>query len=551
MTKNSFYPFRFIPFANGYSLFVLFTLILSSCAQMLTPTGGPKDTTPPKVVKYSPDSAALHFKAKQIHILFNEFIQLKNINGQLIVSPPLKHIPDIKVKGKELVISITDTLEPNTTYDFNFGSAIADYTEGNVLDNFQYIFSTGSFIDSLSLKGIVKDALTLSPQKDVLVMLYNSSGDSLPFKKLPNYFAKTKENGSFKINNIRTGSYKVFALKDANSNYLYDTPEENIGFLDTLIDLKKNTNIDLLLFNEGPKKQFVKRAKVLEFGHIRFTFNKPVTVLQLKPINFNPADSNWRTEEFNTGHDTLDLWIPKRIRDTIKLLVKDDLKMSDTLVFALPELGEKDKKFKLTYKINAAGLFDINKEVKIQFNHYLATKEIPGDSIRVKEDTVKDLKNDIDIKVSNEQITILKKDQGLWKENTKYKIVIPSGLIKDVFGLKNDSIKIEFKTRELKNYGTLKLNISYSEDLLGSVFQLLNTKDEVVVQHIINDARPFTLEYLSPQEYKMRIILDKNKNKKFDTGNYLKHQQPEKVIYYPGKITIRSNWDLDQDWKIK
>ncbi len=540
-----------LPYSLLATRYSLMLLLFSSCAQILSPTGGPKDTTPPKVVRYTPDSAALHFKAKQIRILFNEFVQLKNISNQLIISPPLKHPSDVKVKGKELIINITDTLEPNTTYDFNFGEAIADITESNVLKNFQYVFSTGSFIDSLSLKGNVKDALTLSPQKDVLVMLYSTSDDSLPLKKLPNYFAKTAENGSFKINNIRSGQYKVFALKDANANYKYDSPDENIGFLDSLLDITTNRSADLLLFKESPKKQFIRKAKAIEFGHLQFVFNKPVTALYLKPLNYVPKDSVWEIEEFNKTNDTLDLWLPNYEKDTLKLIVSDDKRTLDTLEFAIPPKNSKEKKFKFNYKTNAGGLLDMNREVSVQFNHYLADNLIPVDSVRIKEDSTRYTKNDIDILQSGRVVKIAKRKSGYWKENTRYKMLIPPGTVTDVFGLKNDSIKIEFRTRELKNYGTLKINIDLPSDLFGSLFQLLTTKDEVVVERPIIDSKPFTLEYLMPQEYKMRLVIDKNKNRKFDTGNYLKHQQPEKVIYYPGKITIRSNWDLEQDWKIR
>src|ERR1035437_3316885 len=120
---------------------------LVSCAQMVAPTGGPPDKTPPKVLKYTPDSAAVNFDRKQIRILFDEFVQLVDMNKQLIISPPMQTQPDIRVKGKSLIISIHDTLAPNTTYAFNFGSSIADVNEKNILPNFQYIFSTGSFID--------------------------------------------------------------------------------------------------------------------------------------------------------------------------------------------------------------------------------------------------------------------------------------------------------------------------------------------------------------------------------------------------------------------
>src|ERR1017187_10000846 len=169
-------------------------LLANQCAQIVTPGGGPKDTKPPHVIKYSPDSAAINFKSKRIVILFNEFIQLNDVQKNLLISPPMKKMPDVKVKGKMLVIDLKDSLKKNTTYTFNFGKSIKDYTEGNTLEDFQYVFSTGTYIDSLQLSGKIKNGFDLKTEKDILVMLYDSLNDSVPYKKLPSYFAKDRKS---------------------------------------------------------------------------------------------------------------------------------------------------------------------------------------------------------------------------------------------------------------------------------------------------------------------------------------------------------------------
>ncbi len=551
-------------------LFLAAYCLLSSCAQMVAPTGGPADKTPPKAVKYSPDSASLNFNRKQIRILFNEYIQLVDINKQLIISPPLKYFPDIRVKGKALVINIRDTLAPQTTYAFNFGNSIADLNERNALSNFQYIFSTGSFIDSVSLKGSVKNALTLIPEKDVLVMLYNTSDDSLPFRKLPNYFGKTKEDGSFRINNIRNGKYKVFALQDKNANYLYDTRDESIAFSDTLIDLQNKESVDLFLFNEGPKKQFIKKAKSIESGHLQFVFNKPVVDPSFTLITKSPEKRYHQFIELNTGSDSVNLWLPDYDKDSIRVIVASDNKVIDTLELAIPKRTDTDKKFKLTYKTNVLGSLDLNRDVVVKFNHYLDQPQNPvNDLIELFEDSIKSTAKDIVFLQEKSGLKIFKVTPGYdknsnhsgsrpgqllhepWKENTKYKILIQPGVIQDIFGLKNDSIKIEFKTPELKTYGTLKLNWQLPSDLLGSVLQLLDDKDRVTREFTLKEkSGSVFMNYLIPQNYKLRLICDKNGNEKFDSGDYLKHRQPEKVIYYPGTMTIRANWDLEQEWKV-
>ena len=243
---------------------------------MVTPSGGEKDIDAPKVVKYVPDSASLNFRSKSIAVFFDEFIKLNDLNNQLIISPPLENIPDIKVKNKSLIIDFDkkEVLKPNSTYTINFGKALQDIHEGNFNENFKYIFSTGSFIDTLMLKGKIENALDHKTEKGVLVMLYTDFSDSVIYKKKPVYFAKTKEDGTFQIENIRKDNYKLFALKDANANYLYDSEAESVGFMDSLIDVSKKRIFLIDVFQEPVKKVFLKKTINSSFGKIIFVFNK-------------------------------------------------------------------------------------------------------------------------------------------------------------------------------------------------------------------------------------------------------------------------------------
>jgi hypothetical protein len=545
-------------------LYPFIILLFFSCAQIVNPGGGPRDTTPPKALRYAPDSAALNFKSKQIRILFNEYIQLKDINNQLIISPPLKHQPDVRVKNKELIVDIEDTLAPNTTYAFNFGSGIADITESNLIDNFQYVFSTGPFIDSLSLSGTVNDAFSLNPEKGVLVMLYKSFDDSVPYKKLPNYFAKTKEDGTFRIDNIANGKYKVFALKDANANYLYDDQEERIAFLDSLVDVQKNEKVNLLLFKEIPKKQFIKRAGAPEFGHIFIAFNRPVADLQITPLNFIPKNNDWKIEEFSKNKDTLNLWLPGFEKDSIQFIISDSKKVQDTLEIAIPSKISKGRglPFKLTYKTNVeGGLMDLNESVRVQFNHPLKG-EINQSALTLLEDSVRIDSNSTIITCTADgfmPISLVKRTEKVgygqhWKENSNYTIQVMKNSVTDIFDLKNDTIKINFKTPELKYYGSLKLNLKvplHNNFLLWLYDDKGNDRSPIHTGYPVKESDALNFELLPPGNYKIRLVYNSNENTGWDTGNYLKHQQPEKVIYYPNTIIIRSNWDLEQEWKIK
>src|SRR5436190_18077776 len=187
--------------------FIPVAFMFFSCATQIPPTGGDKDTIPPKVLKLVPDSFSTHFKSNNIAITFNEYIQLQNLNEQLVISPPLSSMPDVSVKNKTLFIHINDTLKQNKTYTFNFGNAIRDNTESNPVENFQYVFSTGAAVDTEKVTGKILNAFTMEPENKVTVMLYDVPSDSFPYLDNPSYFSRTKEDGTFIIKNISKGSY--------------------------------------------------------------------------------------------------------------------------------------------------------------------------------------------------------------------------------------------------------------------------------------------------------------------------------------------------------
>jgi hypothetical protein len=199
-------------------------------------TGGPKDEDPPLVVDSSPENYSIQFNGKRIEVTFDEFITLNNINQELIVSPPLKEKPEVRLKGKTLLVELNNELKDSTTYTLNFGEAIKDNNEGNPLSNYEFVFSTGEFLDSLSVGGTLVNAFDLAKIKDpTSVMLYTDLDDSIVHKDIPVYIGKTDKEGNFRINNLRAGTYKIFALQDVNNNFLFDLPNEAIAFADSFL----------------------------------------------------------------------------------------------------------------------------------------------------------------------------------------------------------------------------------------------------------------------------------------------------------------------------
>ena len=226
------------------------------CANVVSPTGGPKDKLPPVVLLASPENQSTMFHGKEIHITFDEYVTLNNPNSNILISPPLENNPDYKLNGKSLIIKFKEPLRADVTYSINFGEAIKDLHEGNILKGYSYVFSTGDNIDTLTLEGKLLQADTHKPTADYYVMLYCDENDtigidSLPYLVKPYYLTKSDKDGNFKFSGLKERDYLIFALKDENSNLRFDLPNESIAFLDSLVkpihDIQFTINNDSLL----------------------------------------------------------------------------------------------------------------------------------------------------------------------------------------------------------------------------------------------------------------------------------------------------------------
>ena len=529
-------------------IWIIAVIFAASCAQVVNPSGGPKDEDAPRAIKYSPDSAALNVKNDDIVIFFNEYIKLVDPATQIVVSPPVASPPEVRAKGKALHIKLTDSLRSNTTYSINFGTAIRDITEGNILNNFQYVFSTGTFIDSLSVSGKITDAFTLRSAGDVLVLLYEDLSDSIPYKKMPSYFSKTNASGTFRVNNMRPGTYKVFALKDANQNYIYDQPGELIGFIKEPITLAKNADtLSMLLFEEPASKINIKKTSTLQHGKLSIVFSAPVSKLELQPLETEMKKPP--LIEYSAKRDTVTFWYTDLSQESLPLRIVHNDKVIDTARFSLiaRENANKGKeKFELTMRTNVskAAPLDLKQDINIVFNNPLAKLD-PSKIILTKgKDTLKYQTSYLDS--VHRKLKIAHTFIG----DSTYKLTLLKGAFEDIFGLASDTMNVQFKIQSPKFYGTAKIKVDLSEG--GNyVLQLMNEKDAVLQETIVKG--PTTLDYpiLKPGTYKLKIIYDTNGNGKWDTGNYLEKRQPEKVGFYPGSISVRSNWDLDLEWKVK
>ena len=316
--------------------------MLYNCAKVGIPSGGKIDETPPQIKKSTTENYSTNVNATEFEITFDEYIKLKDLNQKLLISPPLKEKPNIRIKNKSLLIEINEELQKNTTYTFNFFDAIVDNNEENPYENFEFVFSTGEQLDSLSISGNVIKAFDLQPEENVILVLHASREDTAFQKVIPEYVSKADEKGNFRINNIKSDTFRLYALKDANMNYMYDLSGEMIAFLDSPIIFDSGTtaifnpeetdssavteepanvqNLKLFLFNEERREQYLKSNERSTSRFLLFVFNEPViSVPTLTLVDTLVKDGWYQTEKYLVG-DTIGFWITDTIISNKEIL---------------------------------------------------------------------------------------------------------------------------------------------------------------------------------------------------------------------------------------
>src|ERR1700761_3768688 len=319
------------PFLAPIFLSFLTILIISGCANRQLPQGGPRDHDPPKLLKANPANMTRFFKAKVIQLDFDEYFKLANPYSEITMSPTPAKLPEYKVKQKSIVITLKDSLEKNTTYVINFGKAIQDVNESNVLKNFTYVFSTGAHIDSLSISGTVTNTATQKKEKDATVMLFTLKQDSALFgKKKPTIYATTDSAGNFSLNNLHPDDYRLYALKETSPDKIYNKDDELIAFTTKPIHLEKDTaNIQLNLFKQTPAKfRFVEQRFDAD-GKMFFSFNRRLDNPSFKIIYPADFDKN-KIVDFSPTHDTATVYMKTTDYDSLRFVLYDKGKVVDS-----------------------------------------------------------------------------------------------------------------------------------------------------------------------------------------------------------------------------
>lgn len=554
-------------------IFLFLTFLLAGCAKIVTPVGGPKDTTPPKIVKESPANHTTMFNNKSIKITFDEFVVLNNPNQTVIVSPPLEQTPELSISGKSVIIKMPDSLRSNTTYSIALSETIKDFTEGNALPIYTYDFSTGSYIDSFMLSGTLKDAVSLSAVKNVYVFLYDQDIDSLPLSVRPTYLTKTDGNGNFTFNNVKPGSYKIFALNDINSNLIYDLPNESIAFLsepvetwskpvtDTLEENQKNDRTRHSIDNE----QEVKLALFTERDSNQVLSKYINTTENLYVFPYKTDFKNFSARHLS-GQELSYFQIIPDSRDSVYWYLKEPI--TDTSLYEFTVDGHHLDTVKITpFKKNTKGVGSRRKtNEKSALSVSLSNKENIYQPLTLNFSyPVKPGQFDITIykllKSGNDTIvkTVQIPDSFVrsipidynFEEKLPYSVFIRDSVIWGYNGLTNDTVNVRFSTKTEKDYGNLLINYSVADPSCQYIVYLQNNRGNTIQQNIISSNQSVTYAHLDPGSYKIKVIKDRNNNGRWDTGNYGLKIQPEEIFFFDKSINIRGYWDIEEDFELK
>lgn len=528
-------------FFLNYFLYIILFFSVINCAKKASPTGGPKDTIPPVLISASPKLNTTFFDKEEVKFIFNEYVQLDDIDKQLIISPPLKiggyKLHPTMSASKKITLSILDTLLENTTYTFNFGEGIKDYNEGNKMSFFSYTISTGAEIDSLNLKGLIKDAIEMEPDDFISLQLYpidSSFNDSAIYRKKPFYVTSTLDSTVFEFKNLKAGKYELIALKDFSNNYYFDQNVDQIGFLNTPITLPLDSIIELKIFKEKTifswADPFFINNHHIGHGYYGDYENQKFKLLSDVPKSFEYLITK------NRETDTLNYWFKGIKTDSLKF----EYPINDTIKTELVNFKNPIKD-SLVINQMTIGSIDLTEKFKLSSNLPIISSDSSLVKIRKKDSTLVSSKISIDENYDRVEI-----DFKLIPNDT-YNIQLLPNALKDFWGNTHDTLNYRVSTKKIEDYGNIFIQLIYEESY-EFILELLKDGKVVRSYNKPNEDSNYSFKLLDPGKYFLRLIKDKNNNDKWDTGNYLEKIQPEEVIYFPFELELRANWDLNESF---
>lgn len=589
-------------------LMLLAAFLLGSCARMGQPDGGWYDETPPRILGAAPADKGTNVKSQKISIFFDEFIQIENATEKVVVSPPQLETPEIVASGKRIRIELLDSLKPNTTYTIDFSDAITDNNEDNPLGNYTYSFSTGDAIDTLEVSGKVLQAKDLEPVKGILVGLYSDLSDTAFTTKPMLRVSRTDGSGRFVIKGVAPGTYRVYALQDADGNYLFNQKSEMLAFSQEKIvpsfkpDVRQDTtwidslriksidrvgythflpdDIVLRAFNEVMTDRYFLKAERREPESFTLFYSYGGEMPQVRGLNFQSDDAF--IIESTEKQDTITYWLKDTAlvnQDTLR--VELTYHMTDSLGKLVEQIDTLDILSRISHEKRQKDLEREREEWQKKQDRAKKRGE-PYDSIMppkalaigVKAPSELDPDKNIPFtfntplaSVDTAAIHLYSKHdtlwynaplefnhvrgreyelRGEWRPDIEYSLEIDSAAFVDIYGKVSPPFKQGFKVKSFDEYGTLLLNIPTMTDTT-IVVQLLDAGDKIIKEVTTNQGVA-EFYYVSPSTYYVRMYIDSNRNGEWDTGLYSANRQPETVCYFPKEIEIRAKWDFTETW---
>jgi uncharacterized protein (DUF2141 family) len=523
---------------------VVFTLLLitligwmPSCARRGNVTGGPKDSLAPQLVSSFPKNFSTQFSGNIIKLQFDEYVKLKDLEKQLVVSPPMNTAPEVTPQNpsKILTVKIKDTLQPNTTYSFNFGQSIQDNNEGNPYQQFRFVFSTGPAIDTLHLGVKIKDALERKTDNFVSVMLYEVDAnytDSIVFKKAPKYVANSLDSAKVvRLENLKSGTYRLVAIKDLNKNNRFDPQTEKIGFQRDFVRIPNDTVYQLELFSPQRDLRITSTSHIKK-SRVLVGFQGAIAKASLKLQKGNEVIPHRLVKL--AGKDSAEVWFNATKGDSLSLHLQKDA-YQKTFGFKVKDA----KKDSLQIGIGPGGNLPFRDTLFIKPSNPL--KKWDSSLMRLVRKDSSEVKFTLQYNEYRNTMAVLFDKEP----QEKYKFSALPGALTDWFEQKNDTLQLNTNTGDYADYGNLKLNLKNAKRF-PILVELTDSQGKLLASSYSDKSSYFSFDLIQPNTFTVRIIYDDDKDGKWTPGNFMELKQSEEVYYYPEPIEVRMNWDAEQ-----
>lgn len=530
-----------LSFTNGL-LFLLLAL-LAACANPVAPTGGPIDEQAPRIDSLeSTPNYQTNFTRRSFELTFDEWVVLEDATKQVVVSPPLDFEVTLKRRTVTFEIEEGDSLRANTTYTVNFGEAVKDLTEKNPAENLRFVFSTGSFLDSLKVSGRLLNIEDREPVEEAYFMLYDNLADSVVRTERPYYFGRTDKNGFFEINNLRAGTYKAFALKSTGvSSYFYNNVGAQIGFPDSLIVVSDTLEpaVNLNLFVEDKPLRFF-NSDASTYGQVKLVFNQEAPA-DLEITLPDSIDFNFINTEVDK--DTFRLWYDTDNNSNWQFIIRKDTLVDDTILVNRLSIDDFLAQARLR-QTSSRGTVNLRpgSPLEIRWNHPL--RAIDSNYVFLLKDSTILSPSALEIDTTDFKLMRLRYP---FQQDSIYQLLLDPGAVIDQFGLSNDSIDINLLVANVEDFGTIILNFKNLDSTAFYIAELIQGNNLADTFHIKNQSIfKYEQTLLRPGSYTLRLIVDRNNNQEWDTGSYAENRQAE-IIFTKKLEQLRSNWELEAD----